>query len=38
MAFPNKILERIKKGEKALGLSLNDPSEELKESKIFSCR
>jgi 4-hydroxy-2-oxoheptanedioate aldolase len=31
MAFPNKILERIKKGEKALGLSLNDPSEELVE-------
>ena len=29
--FRNKILERIKKGEKALGLSMSDPSEELVE-------
>ena len=29
--FRNKILERIEKGEKALGLSMNDPSQELVE-------
>ena len=29
--FRNKILERIKKGEKALGLFMSDPSEELVE-------
>lgn len=29
--FRNNILERIKRGEKALGISMNDPSEELVE-------
>jgi 4-hydroxy-2-oxoheptanedioate aldolase len=29
--FRNKILERIRNGEKALGLTMNDPSEELVE-------
>ena len=29
--FTNKILERISRGEKALGLSMSDPSEELVE-------
>ena len=29
--FRNNVLERIKRGEKALGISMNDPSEELVE-------